>query len=321
MSARLTVWGVIAVISLMSVLFVPFSAMAWGVNYDYTLRIVALGGVLLGVISGVMGTFAVLRQQSLMGDALSHAALPGVAVAFLLFGRELGVLLIGAGIASWLAILFINALTSTTRIKQDTAMVIALASWFALGMALLTFIQGSGNASQAGLDKFIFGQAAAIVERDVQLILIVGGVCFGVIALLWKELKLLVFDRDFAQANGFPSRTLDLLLSTMIVVAVVLGLQLAGVILMVGLLIAPPIAARQWTQRLSQMVVLSGVFGGFSGGVGAIISAIDVNLPTGPFIIIVAFSLVVFSLLFAPQRGLVWSWRHQSSQQTTLQED
>jgi manganese/zinc/iron transport system permease protein len=303
------VWAFIGGFTALAVLFVPLSQAVWGVSYDYTLRVVALGGTLLGILSGVVGCFAVMRQQSLMGDALSHAALPGVVVAFMLFGRDLGVLLLGAGVASWLAIVFIRAVTHTTRIKQDSAMAIALVAWFALGMALLAHVQGQGSASQAGLDKFIFGQAAAIVESDVQTTAIVGAVCFALIALFWKELKLLTFDSAFAQANGFPTHRLDLLLSSLVVVAVVLGLQLAGVILMVGLLIAPPIAARQWTQRLSQMAVLSGVFGGFAGGVGAVISALDVKLPTGPLIIIVAFGLVVFSLAFAPSRGLVWQWR------------
>ncbi|MBK9123713.1 MAG: metal ABC transporter permease [Chloroflexi bacterium] len=289
------------------VLFVPFSQLALGVNYDYTLRTVALGGALLGVVSGVLGSFAVLRRESLIGDALSHAALPGVGIAFLIAGRSLGVLLIGAAIASWLGVRFINALTRTTRIKQDTAMGIVLAAWFALGIALLTYIQSLPNASQAGLDKFIFGQAAAIVESDVQLIAVVGAISFVVLGLFWKEFKLITFDFEFAAANGFRVGFLGALLSTLIVVAIVLGLQLAGVILMVGMLIAPGIAARQWTHKLGQMVLLSGVFGAFAGGVGAILSALDVDLPTGPMIIVVAFAVVLLSLAVAPDRGLLWT--------------
>lgn len=301
------IWLLIGMFTLGVVLFVPFSQLALGVNYDYTLRTVALGGALLGVVSGVLGSFAVLRRESLIGDALSHAALPGVGIAFLVAGRSLGVLLIGAAIASWLGVRFIDALTRTTRIKQDTAMGIVLATWFALGIALLTYIQSLPNASQAGLDKFIFGQAAAIVESDVQLIAVVGAVTFVVLALFWKEFKLITFDYEFAAANGFRVGFLGALLSTLIVVAIVLGLQLAGVILMVGMLIAPGIAARQWTHKLGQMVLLSGVFGAFAGGVGAILSALDVDLPTGPMIIVVAFAVVLLSLTFAPERGLLWT--------------
>lgn len=301
------VWLLIGTITLLALMFVPFSQLVLNVRYDYTLRTVAIGGALLGVVSGVLGCFAVLRQQSLMGDALSHAALPGVAIAFLLFGRDLGFLLIGAFVASWLGVQFIQSVTRTTRIKQDTAMGVVLAAWFAAGIALLAYIQARPDASQAGLDTFIFGQAAAIVESDVRLIAIVGTASFLMMALFWKEFKLVTFDTEFAGANGFRVNLLNVLLSTLIVVAIVLGLQLAGVILMVGMLIAPGIAARQWTNKLNQMVMLAAVFGAFAGGTGAIISAVDTDIPTGPMIIVVAFSLVVISIGFAPNRGLAWT--------------
>ena len=300
------IWSIIGVISLVLIAFVPLSSLLFNVYYDYTLTVVAFGGAMLGLVSGVLGTFAVLRQQSLIGDALSHAALPGVAIAFLLAGRDLGILLVGAGIASWVAINLIGAITQTTRIKQDTAMGMILAAFFAFGIAFLSYIQGRPDASQAGLDKFIFGQAAAIVQQDVILILVVGFISFAVLALFWKEFKLITFDPEFANANGFLVRRLDILLSTLIVVAIVLGLQLAGVILMVGLLIAPAVAARQWTNHLGQMVVLAGIFGIFAGASGAIISAVDVGIPTGPLIIVMASVVVFVSIFFAPGRGLLW---------------
>lgn len=305
-----SIWHSIILIGALALLFIPIS-MIFGVNYDYTLIVVALGGVLLGILSGVLGSFAVLRRQSLLGDALSHAALPGVCVAFLFFGREIGALLIGAGISSLLGVWFIRILTQTTRLKQDAAMGIILTSWFALGIALLTYIQSLETASQAGLDKFIFGQAAAIRLSDVILVAVVGGICLMVVLAFWKELKLMTFDLEFAQANGYPVRFLDAILSLLVVVAIVLGLQLAGVILMVGLLIAPGVAARQWTHSMAQMLVLAGIFGGFAGGAGAVISAVDNNLPTGALIIVVAVVIVFISICFAPERGLIWSWRKQ----------
>lgn len=308
--ARFSIWYIIALIAIGALLFIPIS-MILGVNYDYTLIVVALGGALLGILSGVLGSFAVLRRQSLLGDALSHAALPGVCVAFLFFGREIGALLIGAGISSLLGVWFIRILTQTTRLKQDAAMGIILTSWFALGIALLTYIQSLQTASQAGLDKFIFGQAAAIRLSDVILVAVVGGICLLVVIAFWKELKLMTFDLEFAQANGYPVRFLDAILSLLVVVAIVLGLQLAGVILMVGLLIAPGVAARQWTRSMAQMLTLAGIFGGFAGGAGAVISAVDKNLPTGALIIVVAVVIVFISICFAPERGLIWSWRKQ----------
>jgi manganese/zinc/iron transport system permease protein len=321
-----TVWVVIAIVTGIALLFIPFSRFVLNVNYDYTLSTVAVGGALLGIVAGVLGCFAVLRRESLMGDALSHAALPGVGVAFLIAGRDLGVLLLGAGIASWLGVLVIQAITRTTRIKQDAAMGIVLATWFAAGIALLAFIQSVPDARQAGLKKFIFGQAAAMVQSDVQLVAIVAIVMGIVLTLLWKEFKLITFDLEFATANGFRTGLLNALLSTMIVIAIVLGLQLAGVILMVGLLIAPGIAARQWTHRLDQMVILAAVFGAFSGAVGGIISGVDNTIPTGPMIIIIAFTLVMLSLAIAPQRGLLWvvlrtrSDRRRFAAQTTLRD-
>jgi manganese/zinc/iron transport system permease protein len=273
---------------------------------SYTLQVVILGGALLGLLSGVVGCFAVLRQQSLVGDALSHAALPGVALAFLLVGRDMNALLVGAGVAAWLATQFISALTHTTRLKQDTALGIALVSWFAIGIALLSYIQGRPDASQAGLDKFIFGQAAAMRQQDLERIAVVGVLVLAVLGLFWKELKLLTFDYGFALANGYPVRLLEGILMSLTVVVIVLGLQLAGVILMVGMLIAPAIAARQWTNRLSRMVALSALFGASAGAVGALISGLDVNLPTGPLMIVVASLIVAVSILFAPQRGVLW---------------
>ena len=320
------IWLLIGIIALVAALFVSFSRIFLHVDYDYTLRTVALGGALLGVVSGVLGCFAVLRHQSLMGDALSHAALPGVALAFLLAGRDLGLLLVGAGVTSWLGVLFIRMITGTTRIKQDAAMGIVLTAWFAAGIALLVYIQARPDASQAGLDTFIFGQAAAIVGRDVQLIAVVGAISFVVLALFWKEFKLITFDPEFAGANGFRINILSIFLSTLIVVAIVLGLQLAGVVLMVGMLISSGIAARQWTNKLGQMIILSAVFGAFSGSVGAIVSAVDADIPTGPLIVVVAFLLVVISLSFAPGRGIVWTLlRHHSDRrrfaaQTILQD-
>ena len=312
--AERRVWLTIAAIVVLGLVFIPFSQAALGLRYTYTVRVVALGGAVLGAVSGALGCFAVLRQESLMGDALSHAALPGIAIAFLLAGRELSALLLGAAVASWLALRFISAIRRTTRIKPDAAMGIVLAAFFAAGIALLAYIQSIPDASQAGLDRFIFGQAAALIESDVRLVSGVGAVAVLVVALFWKEFKLVAFDPEFARANGFRVGFINTVLSTLIVAAIVLGLQLAGVILMVGMLIAPAIAARQWTHRLEQMILLAAVFGGFAGGVGAVISALDSDMPTGPMIIVVAFGLVMVSMAFAPERGLVFQhWRQRAS--------
>lgn len=287
------------------------STLIFDARYDYTMITVASGGAVLGTVSGVLGCFAVLRRESLIGDTLAHAALPGVAIAFLIAGRELSWLLLGAGIAGWLGVNLVQAITKTTRIKADTAMGLVLSAFFAFGLALLTYIQKRPDASQAGLDHFIFGQAAAIGRDDIRLISVLGLINFGVLGIFWKEFKLITFDPEFARANGFPLRFFEILLSTLTVIAIVLGLQVAGVILMVGILIAPAVAARQWTQQLDHMVLLAAVFGAFSGASGAIISGLDAKMPTGPLIIVVASGLVFFSLLFATERGLLWTLLRQ----------
>lgn len=290
------------------VLFVPTSIVVFGVRYTYTLRTVAFGGALLGAVSGFLGCFAVLRKQSLLGDALSHAALPGVAVAFLIAGRELGALLLGAAVASWLGVGFIRLISGNTRIKDDTAMGIVLTGWFAAGIVGLTYIQGRPDASQAGLDSFIFGQAAAIVRSDVRLVAVVSAISLVVVTVFWKQFKLIAFDSEFAGANGFRVALWNGLLSALVVIAIVMGLQLAGVILMVGMLIAPGVAARQWTDRLGHMTLLAGLFGALSGAIGAILSAVDNDLPTGPMIIVTATSIVFISISLAPRRGVVWTF-------------
>jgi manganese/zinc/iron transport system permease protein len=286
-------------------------AVVFGVRFTYTVRTVTAGGMLLGAMSGAVGSFAVLRKQSLLGDALSHAALPGVGIAFLLVGRNTAALLLGAGVSSLLGVWFIQLVTRSTKIKQDAAMGVVLAGWFALGIAVLAYIQQRPDASQAGLDTFIFGQAAAIIERDLVTLALVG---LGLLLLLvvnWKEFKLVTFDPDFARANGYRLSLQTALLLGAMVVTVVLGLQLAGVVLMVGLLISPGIAARQWTNRLEHMVILAASMGAASGGIGAIFSAVDVDLPTGPMIILAASIFVTVSLLFAPERGVLWRLARQ----------
>lgn len=274
---------------------------------DYTIQNVIMGAVLLGISSGVLGSFAVLRQQSLLGDTLAHAALPGVCLGFLLAGsRNLTSLLAGALFTGTLASLVVMVLLRRSRLKTDAALGSVLSVFFAAGVVLLTFIQRQGNASQGGLDAFLFGQAAAILRSDLW---VMGGItllALGLVALLWKEFKLITFDPLFAGSLGLPVRLLEGLLTAMIALAVVIGLQMVGVVLMAAMVIAPAVAARQWTHRLETMVVLSAAFGALGGVIGALISATRRGLATGPLIILAVSALVLVSLLFSPERGILW---------------
>ncbi|MDL1901615.1 metal ABC transporter permease [Anaerolineae bacterium CFX9] len=274
---------------------------------DYTIRNVALGALILGIVSGTLSAFAVLRRQSLLGDTMSHAALPGIILSFILIGERTTLpLLIGAVIAGWLGTLFMQLVTSQTRIKEDSAQGVVLAVFFGFGMALLSWVLRQNNAQHAGLDKFLFGKAAATIAEDVNLMAIVGAGVLVCVAALWKEFKLISFDPGYAHAVGLPVARLNVALTTLIVVVVVIGLQTVGVVLMSAMLVAPGAAARQWTNRLGSMVVLSAVFGALAGVSGALISSFEARLPTGPVIVLCASAIVVVSLIFAPERGLLW---------------
>ena len=288
---------------------------------DYTLRTVALGSAILGIVSGVLGSFAVLRKQSLLGDAISHAALPGVALAFILFRSKAPLLLIlGAAIAGWLGTLLIMAIIKSTRIKYDSALGIILSIFFGFGIVLLTFIQKMPDANQAGLDKFLFGQASTILMSDVTVMLILSSVVIFTVLLLWKEFKILSFDPEFFVSLGFPARALDILLTSLLVIAIVLGLQMVGVVLMSAMIIAPASAARFWTDKLVKMTVLSGLFGALAGISGAVLSSTTSKLPTGPTIVICISVIFLVSLVIAPRHGLLWNWiaRKKKQPETSL---
>lgn len=275
--------------------------------FDYTLRNVALGSAILGIVGGVLGSFAVLRRQGLLGDALAHTALPGIALAFLLTdSKSTLVLMAGAAIAGWIGTLIILSLVRETRLSEDSALGIVLTVFFGLGIVLLTYIQQHRGANQAGLDKFLFGQAAALVQRNVVEMAIVGAIALGIVVLLYKEFKVLSFDPEFAASIGMPTRWLDVLVTSLIVIAVVIGLQTVGVVLMAAMLIGPAAAARQWTNRLGIMLFLSALFGAAAGVAGSMISVTASRIPTGPMVVLCMTAIVVVSLLFAPARGIIW---------------
>ncbi|MBE0569426.1 MAG: metal ABC transporter permease [Deltaproteobacteria bacterium] len=289
---------------------------------NYTLRTVGMGAVFLGIVNGVLGSFAVLRKQSLLGDAISHAALPGIALAFLLTGSKAPtVLLLGAAAAGWLGTLLIMSIVKNTRIKYDTALGLVLSVFFGFGLILLTYIQRMPVASQAGLDTFLFGQAATLLARDVLTIGVLGAAVLLVVLAFWKEFKLLCFDPDFAHSMGFPVRALDILLTALLVTSIVTGLQTVGVVLMSAMVVAPAAAARQWTDRLGSMVAISALFGALAGGGGALASSVMARLPTGPTIVIALSAIVLVSLLMAPNRGIAWNWARERVNRRRIQTD
>ncbi len=268
---------------------------------DYTARTILLGAASLGVVSGVVGSYAVLRKQSLVGDVMSHAALPGIVLAFMIVGvKEQLPIFIGAALSAVLAVFVINLVTQNSRIKIDSAMGMALSVFFGLGLVLLTYVQRMPDANQAGLDKFLFGQAEALVEKDVLIIGLTGLFALLVVGLFWKEFKLLCFDPDFGGTMGFSMKSLDMLVTAVIVSAIVIGLQTVGVVLMSSMLIAPAVAARQWTGSMGSMVILAALIAAVSGVTGVALSAGFENIPTGPAVIVCVSVIAFFSVLFSP---------------------
>lgn len=289
----------------------------------YNIRVVVLGTVLLGIGAAAIGCFAFLRKRSLVGDAVAHAALPGVAVAFMLTGtKNPAVFLIGAAIAGWLSMVAMDAIVRRSKIREDAAIGIVLSVFFGLGILLLTRIQKSGAADQAGLDKFLFGQAASLVTGDV---VVFGAVSLGLVlglALLHKEFKAISFNPDFARSIGLPVRGLELAMTTMLVLAVVVGIQAVGVVLMAAMLITPAAAARYWTDRLTVMLLLASIFGAVAGYGGAFVSYVAPRMPTGPWIVTAGTLIFLISLLAAPRRGVVARiLRSRRNSRKTLEEN
>jgi manganese/zinc/iron transport system permease protein len=293
-----------------------------GLLFDYTLRTVALGAGMLGLVAGALGCFAVLRRQSLLGDAISHAALPGIVLAFMLTGTKSPlVLVLGAALAGWLGTLVVMLIMRHSRLPADSALGIVLSVFFGAGLVLLTYVQQLPNAAQAGLDTFLFGQAATMLADDVIVIAALGSLSLLAVAVFWKEFKLLTFDPEYGATQGLSMRTIDVLLTTFLVIAIVIGLQTVGVVLMSALVIAPAAAARQWTNSLGVMVLLAAFFGAVAGITGAMISAGVQHLPTGPTIVLAAVALVIVSMGLAPERGLVWAAVQRRRQRRQLRTD
>ena len=290
---------------------------------DPNIRYVVLGTVLLTASSAVVGTFTFLQKKSLVGDAVAHAVLPGVCLAFLLAETKNPLLLIiGAFVTGWLSLLIIDGITRHSKIKEDTAIGLVLSVFFGVGILLLTNIQHGGNAAQSGLDSFLFGKAAALLPSDVRAFGFLSILLLLVVAFLYKELKILCFDKEYALLLGLPVRALELTLTTLTVLAVVVGIQAVGVVLMAAMLITPAAAARFWTDRLSVMLILATVFGVFSGITGAFISYTAPNMPTGPWVVIVISCIAGISFFLAPKKGIAFRlYRQMDNRRMILDEN
>lgn len=273
---------------------------------DPNVRYVVLGSILITASSAIVGSFTFLKKKALVGDAVAHAVLPGVCLSFILYGEKNPlVLIIGAFTTGWIALTLIDFISANSKIKEDTAIGLILSVFFGIGIFLLTIIQKSGNAAQSGLDQFLFGKAASLVGTDLVIFGFVAVLLLVAVYLFFKEFTLISFDKDFASSMGLPIRAMELILTTLTVLAVVVGIQAVGVVLMAAMLITPAAAARFWTEKIKIMILLAALFGAFSGISGAYISYIAPSMPTGPWIVIVISSIAFFSFFFAPKRGII----------------
>lgn len=280
--------------------------LAAALGLPYNSLLVLLGVGLLGVAAGIIGAFAVLRRRSLVGDAVAHASLPGLAVAFMIIGyRHFGGMLLGAILSGLLGTLLIVWLQRNTRIKVDAAIGIVLSVFYGAGIALSRIIQDDPSGRQAGLDSFLLGKTAGMVSQDVLLIAAVAANVLVFTVLLYKEFKLLSFDPAFAMVQGWPVTALDAFLLSLLVLTVVIGLPAVGVVLMAAMTIIPGVSARFWTDRLWRMLVLAGFFGLATGVLGALISSSRAEFPAGAVIVLTGAALFLFSMFLAPRRGVL----------------
>ncbi|MEM9065369.1 MAG: iron chelate uptake ABC transporter family permease subunit [Planctomycetota bacterium] len=277
----------------------------------FNTSVVTAGTTLLGAAAGITGVFTLLRKRSLVADALSHATLPGIAIAFLiatslgLSGRSLPVLLLGGGLSGVLGVLTIQWLRRHTRLQEDAAIGSVLGVFFGAGVVLLSVVQSRPGGNAAGIDNLIYGSTATMSPADAGLMLIMAIASVTVSIVLGKELVVSAFNEGFARTQGWPVGWIDLALMTLIVLITLAGLQAVGLIMVIALLIIPPATARFWTNRVRSMLPLSAVFGATAGYTGSAISASGADLPAGPIIVLVSGSLFVVSLLGAPRNGVI----------------
>ena len=281
---------------------------------DYNSRVVIVGTTLLGCAAGMVGSFTLLRRRALMGDALSHAALPGIALAFIVAtvlggdGKSLPILLGGATVSGLLGVGAILLIRNLTRLKEDAALGIVLSVFFGAGVALMGVIQQMETGHAVGLEAFIYGKTASMGAGDARLIGGAAFFCVAVCLLLMKELKLLCFDEEFAGSRGMPVLRLDMALMGLVVLVSIIGLQAVGLVLMVALLVIPAAAARFWTERMGRMVLIAAVLGAAGGMLGAATSALFSKLPSGAMIVLVCALFFVASMFAGSARGVLLRW-------------
>jgi manganese/zinc/iron transport system permease protein len=277
----------------------------------YNAALVTVGAALLGVAAGSGGAFLFLRKRALVSDAVAHATLPGVGLAFMVMvalggdGRNLFGLLLGSVLSAGIGLLTVEWITRRTRLAEDAAIGAVLSVFFGFGIVLLTIIQTMSRGRQAGLESFLLGSTAGMLFQDAIVITVGGAAAVAMVVLLRRPMTMVAFDAEFSAASGVSVRMIDLTMMGLVMAVTVIGLKLVGLILVVAMLIIPSVTARFWTDRTDWLVAIAGLAGGTSGYVGAALSASAPHLPTGPIIVLVCFALFIGSIALSPNRGVL----------------
>ncbi len=269
-------------------------------------NVVILGTIFLGISSALVGCFTFLQRRSLIGDSIAHSLLPGIGIGFLISGeKNIPMLLLCSTLTGLASVYFIDFLQKRTKLKSDTLIALTLSMFFGFGLLILSYIQSSGNAAQSGLDHFLFGKAAAILEQDLYAYGSVSLVVIILVIVFFKAFMMVSFNPAFGEALGLPVKLYRFLLTTLTVIVISTGIQIVGVVLMAAMLLTSAGAARYWTTQLKTLIFLAAVFGSLAGLIGAFISYTLPQMPTGPWIVVVLSIFLVISMLFAPRKGVI----------------
>lgn len=293
---------------------------------DPILRAPTIGSMLMCLTAGLVGTVVFLRKQSLVGEALSHASYPGIIVGVILAGLLsistsdslfIVLTLIGAFLSGLLGLWVMHFMERRLNVPSDAALCFVLASFFSVGITLASEIQFSFTTLYKQSQTYLYGQAATMTDMHIVIYSLLACLVLASLFSFYKEFQVITFDRQFAKTIGIHTHAIDSLLFILVVLGVIIGIRSVGVVLMSAMLIMPPAAARQFTNRFSVLLALSGLFGLLSGFLGNYLSVTLTDylahyypnerlaLPTGPMIVLVASVICFFALFFAPERGLL----------------
>lgn len=254
---------------------------------DANLLWVLTGTILLGSSAAVIGGFAVLRQRALIGDVLAHASLPGIMMAFIMFhSKAPGLVFFSALSSALLGYYLIGLIIRHSKIKPDAAMAIVLSVFFSLGLMALSYIQGIEAENKAGLDRLLFGQAAAMTSTDVTWLTWVALITLTTVIVLFQKLRLISFNRQYAKSLGLHVEAYELVFALILVMTVVVGLQVVGVVLMAAVLLIPITIARFWSNSLKIILTIAAIISAISAIVSTHISILIPNMPTGPWLVV-----------------------------------